>query len=138
MQLAACLSFAACAIRLIPSAMSKAGREQFSSTIPLHVAQILNGIAGPVLIAAPSRLSAVWFPPGQRATVTAIANSSLFGAAIAFYLGTSTFVCVFGVKLKLEGVRVRASIGFAAALARLICAAVGRKESSACFHIVTC
>ena len=40
-----------------------------------------------MLIAAPSRLSAVWFPPAQRARVTAIANSSLFGAAIGFYLG---------------------------------------------------
>lgn len=40
-----------------------------------------------VLIAAPSRLSAVWFPPPLRARVTAIANSSLFGAAVGFYLG---------------------------------------------------
>ena len=40
-----------------------------------------------MLIAGPSRLSAIWFPPLQRARVTAIANSSLFGAAIGFYLG---------------------------------------------------
>lgn len=87
MRLAAGLCFAACAIRLIPSFLTAKDKEHWSSTLPLHIAQIFNGIAGPVLIAAPSRLSAVWFPPGQRATVTAIANSSLFGAAIAFYLG---------------------------------------------------
>jgi hypothetical protein len=87
MRIAAALCFAACAIRLIPSVMPATARTHWSSTLPLHVAQILNGVAGPVLIAAPSRLSAVWFPPGQRATVTAVANSSLFGAAVGFYLG---------------------------------------------------
>ena len=51
-----------------------------------QVAQILNGVAGPVLIAAPSRLSALWFPPHQRTTVTAVANASFVGAAIGFFL----------------------------------------------------
>jgi hypothetical protein len=87
MRIAAGLCFAACAIRLIPSVMPATALTHWSSTLPLHIAQILNGVAGPVLIAAPSRLSAVWFPPGQRATVTAVANSSLFGAAVGFYLG---------------------------------------------------
>jgi len=92
MRLAAVLSFSGCLIRMIPSFLSDHAREQWVSTIPLHVGQILNGIAGPVLIAAPSRLSAVWFPPIQRARVTAIANSSLFGAAIGFYLGQAVHI----------------------------------------------
>lgn len=87
MRLAAILSFTACAIRLVPALLPTDARRTFVATLPLHLAQILNGVAGPVLIAAPSRLSALWFPPGQRATVTAVANSSLFGAAVGFYLG---------------------------------------------------
>mmetsp|Transcript_19946 Transcript_19946/g.59669 ORF Transcript_19946/g.59669 Transcript_19946/m.59669 type:complete len:494 (-) Transcript_19946:57-1538(-) len=88
MRLAAVLCASACLIRLIPCFLTdKQRRGTWAGRLPLHIAQILNGIAGPVLIAAPSRLSAIWFPPELRARVTAIANSSLFGAAIGFYLG---------------------------------------------------
>eukprot|EP00041_Stephanoeca_diplocostata_P026258 m.704211 g.704211 ORF g.704211 m.704211 type:complete len:392 (-) comp22919_c0_seq22:1518-2693(-) len=91
MRTAAVLSCCGCWIRLIPCMLSEETRKHhFVATLPLHFGQILNGIAGPVLIAAPSRLSAIWFPPHQRARVTAIANSSLFGAAIGFYLGPAT------------------------------------------------
>lgn len=34
----------------------------------------------------------MWFPPAVRARVTAIANSSLFGAAIGFYLGPAVSI----------------------------------------------
>ena len=64
MRLAAVLTFTGCAIRIIPCAMPLSMRRgHWWARLPLHIGQILNGIAGPVLIAAPSRLSAVWFPP---------------------------------------------------------------------------
>ena len=88
MRLAAVLTFLATLLRLLPSvALTKAQRQHPSALLLLHAAQILNGIAGPVLIAGPSRLSALWFAPRQRATVTAAANASFFGAAIGFYAG---------------------------------------------------
>ena len=37
-----------------------------------HAGHILNGFGGPVAMATPSVLSAVWFPPEQRTTSTAI------------------------------------------------------------------
>ena len=61
MRLAAVLVALACMIRLIPCLLSEETRKQHWTTrIPLHIAQILNGIAGPVLIAAPSVCS--FFP----------------------------------------------------------------------------
>ena len=87
MRLNACLCFTACALRFVPCLVSAATRERHQwLLLLLHLAQILNGIAGPVLIAAPSRLSALWFPPHQRTTVTAVANASFVGAAIGFFL----------------------------------------------------
>lgn len=87
MRLNACLCFTACALRCIPCLVSAESREHHHWLLLfLHVAQILNGTAGPVLIAAPSRLSALWFPPHQRTTVTAVANASFVGAAIGFFL----------------------------------------------------
>eukprot|EP01050_Picozoa_sp_SAG11_P024087 SAG11_NODE_5032_length_1685_cov_1.239596_1_plen_423_part_00 len=87
MRLNACLAFAACALRAVPCLFSAAFRRDNQwLLLLLHVAQMLNGTAGPVLIAAPSRLSALWFPPRQRTTVTAVANASFVGAAIGFFL----------------------------------------------------
>eukprot|EP01043_Picozoa_sp_COSAG02_P057517 COSAG02_NODE_6997_length_3236_cov_43.132930_2_plen_483_part_00 len=87
MRLNACLCFIACAVRCIPCLVSAESRKQHQwLLLLLHAGQILNGTAGPVLIAAPSRLSALWFPPHQRTTVTAVANASFVGAAIGFFL----------------------------------------------------
>jgi FLVCR family MFS transporter len=105
MRLAAVLSFSGCLIRMIPTFLSTEEKTHWVSTLPLHIGQILNGIAGPVLIAAPSRLSAIWFPPIQRARVTAIANSSLFGAAIGFYLGQKMHITeLLWITLAMSGV----------------------------------
>jgi MFS family permease len=87
LRINACLAFCACALRMVPCLVSPRARDEHHwLLLLLHAAQILNGIAGPVLIAAPSRLSAMWFPPGQRTTVTAIANASPVGWAIAYFL----------------------------------------------------
>ena len=87
LRLNASLAFSACALRLVPCLFTHSVRAKHHELLLLlHAAQILNGIAGPVLIAAPSRLSALWFPPRQRTTVTAIANASFVGAALGFFL----------------------------------------------------
>ncbi|XP_041056646.1 solute carrier family 49 member 4 isoform X1 [Carcharodon carcharias] len=54
----------------------------------IHIGQLLNGFAGPVVINAPPFLSTTWFPPDQRATATAVASLfNYFGAACAFLVG---------------------------------------------------
>lgn len=45
-------------------------------------------MAGPVVMSAPSVISAVWFPPKQRTTATAVtAMSTHWGVAVSFVLG---------------------------------------------------
>lgn len=53
-----------------------------------HIAQFANGLAGPVAMAAPPILSAVWFPPRERTTATAIgALFNSLGVAFSFIMG---------------------------------------------------
>lgn len=54
----------------------------------MHLGQILSGIAGPVFMAGPVVVSAVWFPPSQRTTATAIgALAGSAGSAVCFIMG---------------------------------------------------
>lgn len=51
----------------------------------IHLGQILNGIAGPLIMAPPPKLSAVWFPPNQRTTATSIGTMAPYvGSAVGF------------------------------------------------------
>lgn len=53
----------------------------------MMIGQGLNGMAGPIVMNAPPQLAAMWFPPRQRATATAIAwSSQAVGVSIGFYL----------------------------------------------------
>lgn len=48
-----------------------------------HTAQILNSLAGPLVLATPTRLSATWFPPHRRTTATSVAiMGSYLGAGV--------------------------------------------------------
>lgn len=50
--------------------------------------QLLNGLAGPVTQAAPTLLSATWFPREQRTTSTAVAAlCGSLGVAMSFVIG---------------------------------------------------
>ncbi|XP_059823661.1 solute carrier family 49 member 4 isoform X1 [Hypanus sabinus] len=54
----------------------------------IHTGQLLNGLAGPVVVNAPPFLSTTWFAPDERATATAIASLfNYFGGACAFLVG---------------------------------------------------
>ncbi|XP_038058418.1 solute carrier family 49 member 4 homolog [Patiria miniata] len=69
------------AIRCIP-----VGVENVKWT--MNAGHVLIGIAGPVMMSAPTELSAVWFPPHQRTTSTAISmTSAFFGMSMSFLVG---------------------------------------------------
>ncbi|XP_033625226.1 LOW QUALITY PROTEIN: solute carrier family 49 member 4 homolog [Asterias rubens] len=54
----------------------------------VNVGQIFINLSGPLLSAAPTILSAVWFPPHQRTTATAISTASVsMGFAVSFLVG---------------------------------------------------
>ena len=54
----------------------------------MHAGQALNGLAGPVAMAAPPAVSAIWFPPDQRTTATAVGTLfGMMGTAVGFFLG---------------------------------------------------
>lgn len=40
-------------------------------TVMCHIGAILNGIAGTLIMSAPPKIAADWFPPGERTTATA-------------------------------------------------------------------
>ena len=50
--------------------------------------QVCNGLAGPLSFAGGLVLSTTWFPPGERATATAIATIiSYLGNSLCFIIG---------------------------------------------------
>ncbi|GFO22951.1 disrupted in renal carcinoma protein 2 homolog [Plakobranchus ocellatus] len=59
-----------------------------TATILFHIGQFVSGFAGPVSMGAGPAVSAVWFPPNERVTATAISTSmGLFGVAVPYLLG---------------------------------------------------
>ncbi|ELR12928.1 disrupted in renal carcinoma protein 2 family protein [Acanthamoeba castellanii str. Neff] len=82
------LVFLATVIRTIPCWAPAHLRGNFYMQWTLHVGQILNAAAGPIVMALCSKLSAVWFPDNQRATATAIAyTANALGTSIGFLIG---------------------------------------------------
>ena len=54
-----------------------------------HVGAVLIGIAGPIVMAAPTALSAAWFPPDQRTTATAVAQvANGLGNGVSYLIGS--------------------------------------------------
>jgi FLVCR family MFS transporter len=88
MRMGAFMCFFACALRAVPCILSPALRRSRSGQLLLHAGQIINAAAGPVVMSSPSLLSAVWFPPHQRATATSLAYlGGNLGGAVGFLLG---------------------------------------------------
>ena len=53
-----------------------------------HFGSIFNGIAGALVMSAPSALSAAWFPPNERMLATSISQSAAFlGNGFSFLIG---------------------------------------------------
>ncbi|BFZ22822.1 hypothetical protein BsWGS_25861 [Bradybaena similaris] len=67
--------------RCIPSDVTTA-------TWLIRTGQFLNGMAGTIPNSAPALLSALWFPPNQRASATAISTvAGYMGASVSFVIG---------------------------------------------------
>lgn len=86
------LTFAGSIVRAIPSVVpSRKGtdlRRGKGGLALLHVGQILNAAGGPIALGAATRMSAEWFPEGQRTRATAIVFvSNALGVAVTFILG---------------------------------------------------
>eukprot|EP00730_Choanoeca_flexa_P010314 TRINITY_DN17455_c0_g1_i1.p1 TRINITY_DN17455_c0_g1~~TRINITY_DN17455_c0_g1_i1.p1 ORF type:complete len:475 (+),score=68.02 TRINITY_DN17455_c0_g1_i1:49-1473(+) len=89
-KLAAIMCFLAAILRCLPIVLSsdQLVRQHNLVIVVIHVAQIINAAAAPMVIASPSYLSLLWFPDRQRNLATAVANvASALGRAIGFYLG---------------------------------------------------
>ena len=55
-----------------------------------HLGSVLNGFAGAIVMSAPPAISAVWFPPEQRTTATAINQVfNSLGDAVTYTMGNS-------------------------------------------------
>ena len=79
--IAAFLVFMACALRCFTT-------HGLACTLLAHTGQALNGLAGPVAMAAAPVLSATWFPLRERTTATAIMSmANNLGVALSFILG---------------------------------------------------
>ena len=62
----------------------------------MHVGHFFNGLGGPVAMGAPPILSAIWFPPKERATATAIGTVfNYLGVALSFIMGWYWLSLVF-------------------------------------------
>eukprot|EP01083_Nonionella_stella_P071266 191317_1 len=81
-------------IRCIPSILHDVSSINYQITnsfwntlIFIHIGQILVNLAGPLVLASPSKLSVIWFPEYQRKTATAIAAiSNAFGQCLSFIM----------------------------------------------------
>ena len=59
-----------------------------ANLILAHFGSILIGIACVAFMAAPTALSAAWFPPKERTTATALAQfANSFGNCVSFFVG---------------------------------------------------
>eukprot|EP01084_Bolivina_argentea_P292987 503851_1 len=94
-HLAATLAFLGAFIRCIPTILVnfnignyKITNDLWNTLIFLHIGQILNAIAGPLVMAPPPKLSVIWFPESQRNSATSIAVSAgVFGLCFGFLFG---------------------------------------------------
>ena len=74
------------ALAAVPRAVTT---DQLSFLIFAHIGSVWNGFAGAVVMAAPPAISAVWFPPEQRTTATAINQVfNNLGNGLSYFIGT--------------------------------------------------
>lgn len=86
-RLAALLVFAGAACRTIPDFVPALHGSEHAVYM-LHLGQFLNALAGPLVMAAPSKLSSIWFKPEERAFATSVgALANNFGATLGFLIG---------------------------------------------------
>ena len=73
------------ALAAVPRAVTT---DQLAFLIFAHIGSVWNGFAGAVVMAAPPAISAVWFPPEQRTTATAINQVfNNLGNGLSYFIG---------------------------------------------------
>ena len=81
------------ALAAVPRAVTT---DQLSFLIFAHIGSVWNGFAGAVVMAAPPAISAVWFPPEQRTTATAINQVfNNLGNGLSYFIGTYVILINF-------------------------------------------
>eukprot|EP00742_Colponemidia_sp_Colp-10_P002780 GILJ01002972.1.p1 GENE.GILJ01002972.1~~GILJ01002972.1.p1 ORF type:complete len:458 (-),score=57.19 GILJ01002972.1:377-1750(-) len=86
--LAAGLTVLGSTCRCIPCFLSEDFRATDSAVALLHLGQIFNAAAGPLVMAPPTQLSVTWFGEHERATATAVSTvCNSLGSAVGFFLG---------------------------------------------------
>jgi FLVCR family MFS transporter len=82
-------AFAAAVVRVIPIVITSPSSPNFSTiSVPfLHAGQILNAACGPLVMAAVSQLSCLWFAPHERTRATTVAVFAHgLGASVGFVI----------------------------------------------------
>lgn len=64
--------FTGAILRTLPCWFSTETRQSSTGEAFLHLGQITNAIAGPMMMAPVSLIACAWFPDSERATATAI------------------------------------------------------------------
>ena len=83
------------ALAAVPRAVTT---DQLSFLIFAHIGSVWNGFAGAVVMAAPPAISAVWFPPEQRTTATAINQVfNNLGNGLSYFIGT--YIILINLKM---------------------------------------
>ena len=78
-----------CVLRVIPKTFLLNNIDENYNLYIVHVAQIIFALTGPIAMATPPRLSAIWFAPSERFMATALSSSSAFlGLAAGFATST--------------------------------------------------
>jgi hypothetical protein len=79
------LVLATCIVRLLPMWLG-ADSTSVWSVAGAHAGQIFGGLAGPFVMASPTKLSMTWFPEHERATATSIAViANNLGSMLGFF-----------------------------------------------------
>jgi len=78
-----------CALLIVAGAICRCITDQDPDVTWLaHTGNIMTGFAGPVALSGGATVSALWFPPNQRATATAIGSIAGFaGASLCYVIG---------------------------------------------------
>eukprot|EP01083_Nonionella_stella_P287576 978921_1 len=93
-RLSITLIFFGCLIRSIPTILTSIGATYeinnsfWNTLIFLHCGQILNAIAGVIIMSVPSKLSVIWFPQNERKFATScVGIAASMGSCFGFLCG---------------------------------------------------
>lgn len=109
--LGSALVFFGASIRCIPTFFREHIVSKWWVLLCVHMGQILNALAGPLVQASPSYLSGNWFADGERATATAIGSiSNGLGVGLAYLMGPAVVSNADDIAIFIRGIAVLAFV----------------------------